>query len=142
MLAYGAYSLYQYLNPYRQGPCWFSGEKGWRYKPENPVGTSYDNEDYNNWGRAVLTGKTPGLFSEGGPISRAMMYLGGQNAVGTFHDWLGDVMQINGMSQSVYYAFMSIPTMLPAAAFTYAGLINTPIGYGLIASDRYDNSYW
>lgn len=41
-----------------------------------------------------------------------------------------------------YPVWFNLGTMVPAATVSYLGLINTSVGYGVVASDAVDRSYW
>ncbi|MGH7240459.1 MAG: hypothetical protein ACREHG_10425 [Candidatus Saccharimonadales bacterium] len=55
------------------------------------------------------------------------------NAVSALHDVWGAMFE--RMFNNSYPAWFKYGTMLPAAGLSYAGLMNTPIGYGIMAAD-------
>lgn len=64
-------------------------------------------------------------------FSNVMDAYPGMNALATLHDVLADTFVASTNSFPLWY---NIGTMLPAAAFTYSALLNTSIGYGIVAS--------
>lgn len=65
-----------------------------------------------------------------GTFSDVMNAYPGMNALAILHDVLGDMFVAATNSYPLWY---NIGTMLPAATFAYSALLNTPIGYGVVA---------
>lgn len=70
-------------------------------------------------------GSTPhAWWTEGGRVSRFANRLPGVNATAGLHDMMQRQLQIS--FGSVVEATLLVPTMLPAAAITYGGLMANP----------------
>lgn len=78
------------------------------------IGAQGNSDPYDN----------PGLWDEGGRVSKALNYVPGINAVGGLHDaW-----QIrNGVG--LRRELLNVPLMLPAAVVTYAGFAGVPLTF-------------
>ena len=135
--SYSAYVAYQGMVN-GQSPTWASG-KGIQEKDPGFCGCN-ENIQYNN----VLGANTspaslanPGLFNEGGPISNALNDVPGLNSVATLHDVWADGLVNNIVgSNAMYYATFAIPTVPVAMALTYGALVNSTVGYAIMASSK------
>lgn len=129
--AYSAYWAYQ--QSVGAGPSWDSGQGTTPKSSDFPPWD--ENQDVNNFGAAVPAGYPICGLCEGSAFSDTMDAYPGMNALATLHDVWADDFTINVFSSdpSLYYWTLDVPTMPLAAAVTYGGLINTSIGYGIMA---------
>jgi len=79
-------------------------------------------QDANNWGIATDNSSLLGTgLYEGGPLSKAMNMISGQNAFAGFHDTLTGRMERNW---GVPFGFTNVPAALPSLAVTYTGAVH------------------
>lgn len=130
--AYSAYTGYQHIVN-GEAPSWNSGN-GVQMK-SNPNGSPWcgcqENTQFTNIGFANTTPaelSNPGFFYEGGTLSNALNAVPGMNAIATLHDVMMDSVSAS------WFDVLNVPFMPVAATATLTGLMNTTVGYSIIAS--------
>lgn len=121
--ASAAYNLYKAVAD-NYDPTWKPGDEVVEKDPGDPPATP--NSINPGLARSVDMGPVQGVWKwipwyEGNYWFRALNCIPGLNSFATFHDWLSSFIKPTWL-----FAVADVPSMVPALAINYAGLMNGP----------------